>query len=208
MDPVPAQATPGNRLTLAENRETALLDQAFTRAGGAPLVRGNGVRLLKDAAENYPAWLTAIRNAEQTIYFENYFFCEDEVGAQFADALAARARAGVRVRLIYDWVGGFRKASGQFWRTLRAAGVEVRCFNPPRLLSPIEALHRDHRKMLTVDGRVGFISGLCVGRMWVGEPARGRDPWRDTGLEVCGPALHDIDRAFAQVWAAIGSPLP
>jgi cardiolipin synthase len=208
MDPVPAQIAPDDGLVLPASHEGTLLDRAFTRAGGAPLVRGNGAHLLKDGAENYPAWLNAIRNAEQKIYFENYFICEDEVGVEFADALAARARAGVRVRLIYDWVGAFRRTSRHFWRTLSAAGVEVRCFNPPRLLSPIEVLHRDHRKMLAVDGRVGFITGLCVGRMWLGDPARGREPWRDTGLEVCGPALHDIERAFAQVWAAIGSPLP
>lgn len=190
------------------DRDAALLDQAFTRAAGAPLVHGNTVRLLKDAAENYPAWLNAIAGARQRISFENYFIIEDEIGAEFAQALAARARAGVHVRLIYDWLGAFHKASRRFWRQLGDAGVEVRRFNPPQLLSPIAVLHRDHRKMLAVDGRIGFVTGLCVGDMWVGNPARGRDPWRDTGIEVSGPALHDIERAFAQVWAAIGSPLP
>lgn len=208
MDPALPPPPADVRLAFPAKRDAELLDQAFTRAAGAPLVRGNQVRLLKDAAENYPAWLDAIRSARDCIYFENYFICEDEVGAEFAAALAARARAGVRVRLIYDWLGAFRKASRHFWRGLNAAGVEVRRFNPPRLLSPVESLHRDHRKMLAVDGRVGFITGLCVGDMWIGNAARGRDPWRDTGIEVCGPALHDIERAFAQVWAAIGSPVP
>src|ERR1700736_2785058 len=76
-------------------RDSALLDQAFTRAAGAPLVMGNGVRLLKDATENYPAWLAAIHGAEHKVYFENYIFREDETGAEFADALKAKARTGV-----------------------------------------------------------------------------------------------------------------
>jgi cardiolipin synthase len=185
-----------------------LLDRAFTRAAGAPLVAGNAVRLLKDAAENYPVWLEAIRQAQHKIYFENYFIVEDRTGAQFAEALIARARAGVRVRLIYDWVGALRKASGKFWRRLTDAGVEVRCFNRLRFASPLDVLHRDHRKMLAVDSRVGFVTGLCVGDMWAGDSAKGIGPWRDTGVEVRGPALCDVERAFAQVWAAIGGPIP
>jgi cardiolipin synthase A/B len=185
-----------------------LLDQAFTRAAGAALVPGNRVQLLKDARENYPAWLTAIAGAQRTVFFENYMFCEDGIGLEFQRALAARAREGVRVRVIYDWLGSFGRASAGYWRALRAAGVEVRCFNRARLAAPVGALHRDHRKMLSVDGRVGFITGLCIGQSWVGDARRGVPPWRDTGIEVQGPALHDIERAFAQVWAATGAELP
>jgi cardiolipin synthase len=191
-----------------EDRPSAdLLNQAFTRAAGTALVAGNGVRLLKDAEENYPPWLAAIAAAERKILFENYMFCEDEVGARFAQALTAKARSGVRVRLIYDWLGSSGRASGRYWRELRAAGVEVRCFNPPRPTSPVGWLHRDHRKMLAVDGRVGFVTGLCIGKMWAGDAARHIAPWRDTGIEVLGPAVYDIEQAFAQVWAAIGTPL-
>jgi cardiolipin synthase len=187
-----------------DTRDSALLDRAFTRAAGAPLVAGNGVRLLKNAAANYPAWLEAIHSARQKIYFENYFIVDDATGREFAAALAEKARAGVRVRLIYDWMGAFGKASRKFWRGLSDAGVQVRCFNPPQFATPLQVLHRDHRKMLAVDGRVGFVTGLCVGDTWVGNPARGIEPWRDTGVEVRGPALCDIERAFAQVWAACG----
>jgi cardiolipin synthase A/B len=189
-------------------RNPDLLDQAFTRAAGAALVPSNRVELLKDARENYPAWLAAIAGAQRTVFFENYMFCEDATGLEFQSALAARARAGVRVRVIYDWLGSFGRASAKYWRALRAAGVEVRCFNPARLAAPVASLHRDHRKMLSVDGRVGFITGLCIGRMWTGNPERGIPPWRDTGIEVRGPALRDIEQAFAQVWAATGAELP
>ncbi len=185
-----------------------LLEQALTRAAGAPLVAGNCVRLLQDARENYPAWLEALASAERTIFFENFMFCEDEIGRQFQGALAAKAREGVRVRVIYDWLGCFGRASARYWRALREAGAEVRCFNPPRLTAPFGALHRDHRKMLAVDGRVGFVTGLCIGQRWAGDASRGIAPWRDTGIEVRGPALHDIEQAFAQAWGATGAPLP
>jgi cardiolipin synthase len=184
------------------------LDQAFTRAAGAPLVTGNGVRLLKDAAENYPAWLSAIQGAKKRVYFENYIIRDDEVGAEFAAALKAKARDGVHVRVVYDWMGSLGKASRRFWRGIAEAGVEVRCFNPLQLSSPFAWVHRDHRKTLAVDGEVGFISGLCVDHLWAGNLERGIQPWRDTGIEVRGPAVCDLESAFGEVWAATGAPLP
>jgi cardiolipin synthase len=185
-----------------------LADQAFARAAGTPLVPDNCVRILKDAEENYPAWLEVIRSARRTIHFESYIIHDDDAGRRFGDALAAKAREGVCVRLIYDWMGAFGKTSPRFWRSLARAGVEVRCFNPPRLDSPFGWLSRDHRKLITVDGRIGFVTGLCVGQMWLGDPRRGVAPWRDTGVEVRGPAVADLEHAFAQTWAAAGPPLP
>jgi cardiolipin synthase len=177
-----------------------LLDQAFTRAAGASLVTGNSVRLLQDGADNYPQWLRAIGGAQQYICFENFIFYEDEVGEEFAAALIERARAGIKVRLNYDWLGCFGKASKHFWRPLLDAGVRVRRFNPPRTAHPIRWLQRDHRKLLAVDGEVGFITGLCVGKHWRGDAAQGIAPWRDTGVEIRGPALSEIESAFAGVW--------
>ncbi|HET9693196.1 MAG TPA: phospholipase D-like domain-containing protein [Steroidobacteraceae bacterium] len=185
-----------------------LAGHAFSRAAGAPLVDGNSVRLLIDARENYPAWLAAIGAAKHHVHFEMYFLYEDDAGRRFADALIAKAQEGVRVRLVYDWLGGLGKASRSFWERLRAGGVDVRCFNPPRLDSPVGWLSRDHRKSLVVDAEVGFITGLCVGRMWEGLPDKNLEPWRDTGVEVRGRAVADIERAFAQVWAMTGDPIP
>jgi cardiolipin synthase A/B len=183
-------------------------EQVFSRAAGAPLQRGNSVRVLKDAKENYPAWLEAMSAAKAYIHFESYIIYDDDIGTKFGDLLAAKAREGVKVRVLYDWLGAFGKTSRRFWRRLRDAGVEVRCFNPPRVESPLGWLSRDHRKMISVDGKVAFVTGLCVGRRWVGYPERALDPWRDTGVVVRGPAVADIDLAFAQVWEAIGGPLP
>lgn len=198
----------GATLATPPVRDDDLVDQALTRAAGAPLISGNSVRLLKDGAENYPAWLNAINAATRTIHFENYIFYEDEVGYQFADALAARAREGVRVRLLQDWMGGLGKASRSFWRKLAMAGVDVRLFNPPRLASPFDWMHRDHRKLVCVDGSVAFVTGLCIGRMWAGDSERGLEPWRDTGVEIRGPALRTVELAFSRVWAIAGAPLP
>ena len=185
----------------------AAAEQAFSRAAGAPLVAGNSVRIVKDAAEHYTAWLDAIRSARRTVFFENYIVAEDPVGREFVAALAAKAREGVRVRAIYDWLGALGGASQGLWQPLIDAGGEVRCFNPPRLDSPFGWLTRDHRKMVAADGQVGFVTGVCVSRKWVGDPARGIEPWRDTGVEVRGPAVADIESAFAEVWAATGAPL-
>ena len=184
-----------------------LAEQAFSRAAGAPLVAGNRVRILKDADENFPAWLETIATARRTIFFEHYIVADDEVGREFVAALAERARAGVRVRALYDWFGALGVGSSRLWRPLIQAGGLVRRFNPPRLDSPFGWLTRDHRKVITVDGEVGYVSGLCVSRKWVGNRARGIEPWRDTGIEVRGPAVADIEEAFAQVWAATGAAL-
>jgi cardiolipin synthase len=185
-----------------------LAEQVFSRTAGAPLSKGNSVKLLKDGRENYPAWAEAITAAKRYIHFENYFVQEDDVGRSFADLLTAKAKEGVRVRVVYDWFGALGKASPSLWKRLREAGAEVRCFNPPRPDNPMSWLTRDHRKMISVDGLIAFVTGLCVGRRWVGYPERSLDPWRDTGVKVRGPAVADIDLAFAQVWETMGKPLP
>ncbi len=185
-----------------------LAEQAFSRVASAPLIPGNSVRILKDAKENYPAWLDALASAKKSIYFESYIIRDDNIGYQFADALTSKARDGVKVRLIYDWLGALGKTSRKFWQRLRDAGVEVRCFNPPRFESPLGWLTRDHRKMIAVDSRIAFVTGLCISSKWVGYPERSIDPWRDTGIEIQGPSVIDIEHAFAYMWTATGTPLP
>jgi cardiolipin synthase len=185
-----------------------LADQAFARASGAPLVSGNRVRLLRDASENYAAWLVAISSAGHTIHFENYILADDAAGQRFADALIERAQKGVQVRLIYDWLGCLGKASRRYWNRFREGGVEMRCYNPPRLGSPFGWLSRDHRKMICVDGETAFVMGLCVASTWEGNPKKKIDQWRDTGVEIQGPVVADIERAFEQTWEMTGDAIP
>lgn len=179
-----------------------LAEQVFARAAGAPLIGGNSVRILRDAGENYPAWLAAIGGARRSVLFENYIIADDATGREFVAALCERARAGVAVRLIHDWMGGIGVGSSRLLRPLVEAGGEVRCFNAPRLDSPFGWLTRDHRKMVAVDGELGYVTGLCVSDKWLGDPSRGIAPWRDTGIEIRGPAVADIERAFGQTWSA------
>jgi cardiolipin synthase len=185
-----------------------LFQRALTRASGAEPIAGNRARMLCDGRENYPAWLDAITSAQRWIHFETYIIHDDETGERFAEALAARARDGVTVRVLYDWWGTFKVLPRRFVRTLRQAGVDVRSFNPPRLDSPLAVFSRDHRKVVAVDGHVAFVTGLCVGNAWAGDEARKVEPWRDTGLELAGPAVAEVERAFASMWAEAGDPLP
>jgi cardiolipin synthase len=150
-----------------------LAEQAFSRAAGAPLLAGNRLLLLRDATENYPAWQEAIASASHHVHFENYIIADDRVGREFIALLSERARAGVQVRLVYDWLGCFGKAGTRLWQPLLDAGGEIRCFNPPGLTTPLRWTSRDHRKSLTVDGRVGFVTQLCVAERWRGAAARG-----------------------------------
>lgn len=179
-------------------------EQMFARAAGAPLVGGNAVRVLRDAGENYPAWLSAIAGARQSILFENYILADDRTGREFVAAMTERALAGVAVRLIYDWMGALGIGTQRLLQPLIEAGGQVRCFNRPRFDSPFGWLTRDHRKMVAVDSEVGYVTGLCVSDKWLGDAQRGIAPWRDTGIEIRGPVIADIERAFAQTWAATG----
>lgn len=182
----------------------ALADQAFSRAAGAPLIGGNRVRVLRDAAENYPAWEQAIEAATRTIHVEMYIIHRDPVGRRFIARLADRASAGVKVRVIYDWFGcGVSPLLGLFG-PLADAGGEVRVFNPPRLSAALAWTRRDHRKLISVDGHVAFVSGLCIGQAWEGRPDKDQEPWRDTGVEIIGPAVPHVERAFAANWELAG----
>jgi cardiolipin synthase len=209
--PAPDALLRGERNAPGQDGARALrpqAEQAFARAAGAPLVAGNAVRLLRDAREHLPAWEAAVEGARESVCVEAYILGDDAVGRRFADLLAARARAGVRVRLLWDWMGCLGEASGGFFRRLDAAGVETRCFNPPRLDAPLAWLGRNHRKSLVVDGGLASVTGLCLAERWLGVPARGIAPWRDTGVELRGPAAADVARAFAASWAEAGPPLP
>ena len=179
-----------------------LAERAFARAAGAPATEGNALRLLCDARENFPAWRDALAQARKYILFEQYIVENDAVGRDFAALLAERARAGVRVFVIVDWLGSWRGLS--IWRPVREAGADVRVFNPPHPSSPLGWLSRDHRKTIVVDGEVGFVSGLCVSERWLGDPRRRLEPWRDTGIEIRGPAIAALQQAFLRVLAACG----
>jgi cardiolipin synthase len=183
------------------------LPRAFDRAAGDQAIPGNAVTLLIDGAATYAAMHARIAGATRRIHLENYIIHGDAVGRAFAEALIAKAKAGVRVRVLYDWVGSFGTPR-RFWRALREGGVEVRAFGPPRLSDPLLVFARDHRKLLVVDGECGVTGGLCIGQDWIGDPAKSRLPWRDTALAIAGPAARALDAAFRRAWMVAGGEPP
>lgn len=186
------------------NRRFPWMDLA--RATGGETICGNEIRLQFDGPHTFSAWLEAIRSAERFVYFENYLVRNDEVGREFRRALVAKAREGVPVYVIYDWVGCWATPDS-FWKPMRAAGVRVAAFNPPRVAfgDPFGALQRDHRKLVVVDGEVAHLGGLCVGKEWAGTPTVA--PWRDTGVEIRGPAALAAAHSFESVWNGIAEPI-
>jgi cardiolipin synthase len=175
------------------------------RAAGAPVIPGNALKLQFEGPFTFEAWIEAIDRAERFVHFENYILRDDRVGRAFRDALVAKARQGVPVRVLYDWVGCWATPS-RYWKVFREAGVEVRAFNRPSVGDPFGVLQRDHRKVVCVDGRIAFVGGFCVGDEWAG---KGREaPWRDTGVEIIGPAAAAAARSFERVWTLVGGPVP
>ncbi len=185
-----------------------LAEQAFSRAAGAPLISGNRVDLLIDGQANFDAWLKAIRSAKSSILFENYIFRNDELTIGLRSALVERAKAGVKVMIVRDWLGCLGQSARSLWQPLVAAGGEVRTFNPPRLGSPFGWLSRDHRKLLVVDAAIGFLGGVCASAKWLGDEKRNVAPWRDTGVAVRGPAVRELAASFADTWSHLGTDLP
>ena len=200
-----APPLPVPRRAITPEREA--LDLAIDRATGARPIGGNLLVHHPDSPRALTAMLELIAGAERWVHFENYIIRNDATGCRFADALAERARAGVRVRVLYDAFGSLG-TSGRYWRGLRSAGAEVRAFHP--LLSPrfLDAISRDHRKLVVADGARAMIGGLCIGDEWGGDPARRRRPWRDTMVTVSGPAAAAADGTFARIWERAGAPLP
>jgi cardiolipin synthase A/B len=183
------------------------LDRVLARASDAPLRVGNRLVLLKNGPATYEDWLQAISKAKHWIHLDNYIFENDEIGHRFADALSTKAAEGVAVRVLHDWFGCL-DVPRSFWRGLREAGVEVSAVNPPASGPPFGAIRRDHRKLLAVDGEYASTGGVCISDGWmVTSPETGL-PYRDTAVSLRGPAVADIDRAFAGVWDETATELP
>ena len=193
----------GSRLIPAEQSVACAINRA---AGGRP-VPGNQVDLLIDGPDTYESMLEVIAQATHWVHFENYIIRSDAAGWRFAELLASRARAGVHVRVLYDWFGSVGTRRG-FWRYLRGAGVEVRAFHRPRLIDAVTNLSRNHRKLVVADGSRAILGGLCIGCEWTGESHSGGQPWRDTAVDIRGPAAAVLDQTFVNLWDMTGAAVP
>lgn len=180
----------------------AVGDPQFLRAMGSllgpPIVGGNRVATLINGDQIFPAMLDAIRGAKETIDLETYIYWSGEVGLQFADALSERARAGVRVHVLLDWVGS-GKAKKEYLDEMREAGVEVEKYHPLQWYHLARINNRTHRKLLIVDGKVGFTGGVGIADKWSGN-AQDPDHWRDSHFRLEGPAVAQMQAAFMDNW--------
>jgi cardiolipin synthase A/B len=183
------------------------LEGILGRVSDAPLREGNRLALLKNGPDTYDDWLAAIGRAERWVHLDNYILQNDEIGNRFADALSAKTAEGVSVRVLHDWFGCM-DVPRSFWRGLRKAGVEVRAVNPPASGQPFGAIRRDHRKLIAVDGKYASTGGVCIADGWMVRSQETDLPYRDTAVSVRGPAVADVERAFAGVWDETGERLP
>ncbi|HEX9166112.1 MAG TPA: phospholipase D-like domain-containing protein [Gemmatimonadales bacterium] len=194
-----------SRQLSVERRIQHLYDSAdpqFARAMGSllgpALVGGNRITPLRNGDRIFPAMLEAIRGARRTINFETYIYWSGEIGREFALALADRARAGVAVHVLLDWVGA-GKIDEELIRTMETAGVTVVRYHPLRWYNLGRLNNRTHRKLLVVDGRVGFTGGVGIADEWRGDA---QDPhhWRDSHFRVEGPVVAQMQAAFMDNW--------
>ena len=181
------------------------LRRRLERLLGTPATEGNHVTVYRNGDEIFPAMLGAIGQAERTVDLMTYVYWSGDIARQFADALSERARAGIRVRLLIDAVGGFKMEKGLVDRMERA-GVDVQWFRKPWLKSPFKQNHRCHRKVLVVDEDTAFTGGVGIAEEWTGN-ARNEHEWRDTHIKVVGPAVDGVAAGFSQNWAETGEPM-
>ena len=198
---------------------TRLLEQdvqLMQSVSTSPLVAGNKVTLLIDGKATYAAMFEAIRNAKDHINFETFIFEDDEVGKQFADLLIRKSAEGVQVNVIYDSFGS-KNTPVSFFQRLRDGGVQVLEFNP---VNPLKVLagktwalrHRDHRKILVVDGAIAFTGGVNVSAVYSGSSAgwshrdKKDEPWRDTHVRIEGPAALRLQWLFMKTWERQNGP--
>jgi cardiolipin synthase len=195
----------GKKIGREIDHEYGIADSQFVRAMGTLLgpaiLDGNRVQVLLNGDQIFPAMLTTIRGAQRTITFETYIYWSGEIGKAFADALIERARAGVKVHLLLDWVGAGKMEDAMI-EQMEEAGVEVKKYRPLHWYNITRMNNRTHRKLLVVDGRIGFTGGVGIADIWQGN-AEDSAHWRDTHFRLEGPAVAQMQAAFQDNWLKV-----
>jgi len=195
-------ATPEKKLERKIEHRYAVADPQFRRELGVMLgpgiVPGNRVTDLQNGDQIFPAMLAAVSAAEKTITFETYIYWSGEVGQKMADALSERARAGVKVNVMIDWVGSI-KMEDKLLDEMEAAGVVIHLYRPLHWYNLGRMNNRTHRKLLVVDGRIGFTGGVGIADQWQGK-AQDPEHWRDMHFRVEGPVVAQMQAAFNDNW--------
>lgn len=195
-------SAPEKKLEKTLAHRYALADPQFRREMsvmmGPAIIPGNRVTALQNGDEIFPAMLKAIREARTSITFETYIYWSGQIGAQFSEALSERARAGIPVHVIVDWAGSVKMDEALLLH-MREAGVQIRHYRPLRWYSLDRVNNRTHRKLLVVDGRIGFTGGVGIADQWLGD-AQDPDQWRDSHFRIEGPAVAQMQTAFNDNW--------
>jgi len=185
-------------------RHTAVVESVTE----SPLTKGNKVTLLNDGPATYAAMFEAIGNAKDHINLETFILEDDEVGRKFTELLLRKQAEGVRVNIIYDSVGSI-KTPESFFKRLRDGGIQVVEFNP---VNPLKdngewfLIHPDHRKILIADGKVAILGGINISKVYSGglsgrKKVKGEPlPWRDTDIQIEGPAVSEVQKLFLETW--------
>src|SRR5215203_5424217 len=182
--------------------EVDVAEASFLRAAesltGAPVSYGNDAELLINGDEIFPAYLDSIRRAEETVNLLTYAYWRGDIAIEVADTLCEKASAGVECNVILDAVGA-AKMDRKLIHKMRDSGVQVCFFRPPKPYAVKRLQHRTHRKLLIIDGTVGFTGGVGIAEEWTGD-AEDPDHWRDTHVRVRGPVVRGLLGAFADNW--------
>jgi cardiolipin synthase len=165
---------------------------------GPPILDGNRVANFENGTEIFPAMLAAVRNARQSINFETYIYWSGDIGKEFADALIERSQAGVPVHVLVDWVGS-QKMDELLVERMKSAGVRFERYHPLHWYHLVRMNNRTHRKLLVVDGNVGFTGGVGIADQWQGD-AQDTEHWRDSHYRIEGPAVAQMQAAFMDNW--------
>jgi len=185
-------------LSATATHDPAALRRTLELGLGLPFQSHNQLEVLRNGIEIFPSMLAAVAAAERSIDLCTFVYWSGDIAERFAQALAARARDGVRVRVLLDGVGTL-KMPDRLARLMRDAGAHVRVFRPPATLRLWRTDHRTHRKLLICDNRVGFTGGVGIASEWQGD-ARTPDEWRDTHVRIEGPAVDGLCGAFLSNW--------
>lgn len=195
-------ATPEKKLQSKVEHKYAISDPQFRREMsvllGPTIVSGNKVTDLENGDQIFPAMLDAIRSAQKTVTFETYIYWAGGIGKQLSDALCERAKSGVSVNVTIDWAGGSSMDKG-IVEQMRKSGVQVELYRPLRWYNLGRLNKRTHRKLLIVDGKIGFTGGVGIGDPWEGH-AQDKDHWRDIHFRVEGPVVAQMQSAFNDNW--------
>ena len=201
------------RIPAADNSNDHLLDAVRTACPLAPLVAGNQLTILNDGPSTFEAFAETVGKAKHHVHLETFLFADDALGQSFAALLVAKRQQGVEVRVLYDGIGSLA-AAPEFFQSLRQAGVEVVSFRPASGLSDAvtgQVNHRDHRKLLVVDGSVAFVGGINISgtynqdsSSWSGQEAALTGGWRDVQIRMEGPVVLQYQALFLSAWVRSG----